>query len=259
MDQRTGTQERLDHAGHQDPVSASLRGCKILLVLCVACLPLASWAQVINEQYWKRYLSMADSVVISRLGKRVFDRYVYTEEQVHHDLSDYIYLPGDTVMAWSDRHLISTRPQYCFFEYEICLDKREGGSTIRFALYPSGQLVLEEPSNGLLSVPFVENASAMDMKEFERTAKAHGFNWGRSDRYSSLAWIPDESTDTLRTNASYVLTLGRYVGEGFEAGASCTYLYDIIEGIRFDAFTGEILTKGIFQVPSGVACRATNL
>ncbi len=259
MDQRSGIQAGPHHRGHHDPDPASVAWFTVVLVIFVACLPLAARSQVINEQYWKRYHSMADSVVISRLGKRVFDKYVYSEEQVHHDLSDYIYLSGDSIMAWSDRHLVSTRPQYCYFEYEICLDKWEGGTTIRFALDPSGLLVVEEPSNGLLAVPAVQSTSAMNLKEFEQVALAQGFRWDRSDRYRSLAWREGENSDSLHTNAIYVLTLGRYVGEGFEEGTGCTYLYDIIEGIRFDAFTGQIITKGVFQEPSGIVCRATSL
>ncbi|MCB9162824.1 MAG: hypothetical protein H6592_00090 [Flavobacteriales bacterium] len=202
---------------------------------------------------------MADSVVISRLGLDVFKRHVYTEEQVHHDLSDLIYLERDSPIAWADRSEVGTRPLYCFFEYEICLDRKDGGPTIRFALSPSGLILNDEPNNGLVLAERGQNGFAMSIKEFERTALENGYRWGRSDQHRTLTWAECDNLNSLSTGGTYEFTIGRHIGEGFQAGVECSYLFDIIEGIRFDVFTGEILQQGIFQVPSGIACHGSQL
>ena len=231
----------------------------ISLMVGIFSFPLVSNSQAINERYWKRYRNMADSVVISRLGKDVFEHHVFTEKQVHHDLADLIYLSGDSTMAWADRSTVTSGPIYCFFEYELCLDKRERGPTIRFALDPSGQLVKEEPSNGLPSEQMGRNGFAMSIGEFERTARSFGFQWNRSDAYRSLYWTTDDGPAATEEVGTYELTLGRHVGEGFESGVGYTYLFEIIEGVRFDAFTGQVRAKGIFQVPSGIVCSSARL
>lgn len=231
-----------------------------LLLVLTTCFALPALSQSINERYWKRYRSMADSVVISRLGKGVFKRYVYTEEQVHHDLSDFIYLYGDTAVAWSDRHHVTTPPQYCYFEYEVCLDRKEGGPTIRFALDPQGRFVPNEPSNGLIQPPLEHTGSEMDIHTFERIARARGVQWDLEDRYRMLAWVADEDVDAVPATGTYELTLGRLTGQCSEdAPGGSTYLFDSIEGICFDAYTGEVLKEGILQVPSGIVCRGGSL
>ncbi|HRF81832.1 MAG TPA: hypothetical protein PL070_17270 [Flavobacteriales bacterium] len=202
---------------------------------------------------------MADSVVRHHLGAEVQAKYVHTAEQVHHDLSELIFLPGDSIMAWQDRHLIKFVPRYCAFEYEISLDKQEGGATIRFALDPTGQFVQGEPMNGLPSPGTIRQDFAMRLKDFYRVANDHGFHWSKNDRYQCLQWKPADGTGSMIASGTYELTLGRIIGEGHEVGTGCTYLYDIIEGIRFNAYTGEITSKGFFQIRSAIASSPSRL
>lgn len=99
----------------------------------------------------------------------------------------------------------------------------------------------------------------MPLKAFERIAQDHGLYSGKKDRYRSLEWKPADEPGHLIASGTYELTLGRYIGEGYEVGNSCAYLFDIIEGIRFDAYTGEIIAKGTFRISTGITRHPSTL
>jgi len=217
-----------------------LRYQSIGTLLCLAFAPIGLSAQLLDESYWLRIRARADSIVIARFGKDFFQKHSF----VPRGPLDYIVLGGKTI-DWEDRHTVSSRPESCYFEYDIGLDtRRRGLMNIGFSITPDGDLVVDEDLRGFVADP-APVIFYTDFKGFIRIARENGLKCRRRDAFRDLRWIASDTSAGVVNDGigRYELVIGRDGDVIKEESERSFGTFLLVEVVIIDPFTGVVLRK----------------
>lgn len=210
------------------------------ILLCLAFAPNGLSAQLLDEEYWLRIRARADSIVVARFGKDFFRKHIF----VPRGPLDYIVVGGSTV-DWEDRHTVSSRPESCYFEYDIGLDtRRRGPMNISFSITPDGDLVVDEDLRGFIADPSPVSFCT-DFKGYMRIARENGLRCRGRDAFRDLRWIASDTSAKVANEGvgRYELVIGRE-GEVIKEESERSFgTYLLVEVVIIDPFTGVVLRK----------------